>query len=79
MSYVYKLISVVRPKHCNAKFATPFIFYQKCCYNAGRDSHPANIYLFKIAVETLDEGVKYVESQQDTRTKSLMSLWCLHC
>ena len=29
----------------------------------GRETaHPANIYLFKVAIETLEKGVKYVQS-----------------
>ena len=27
-------------------------------------SSPANIYLFKVAIETLEQGVKYVQSLQ---------------
>ena len=37
--------------------------------------NPANKYILKSRVKTLEKGVKYKE----TRTMSMMSFWCLHC
>ena len=37
-----------------------------CLYNVGNlivtNKHPANIYLFKVVMKTLEKGVKYVQS-----------------
>ena len=37
--------------------------------------NPANKYILKSRVKTLEKGVKYKE----TRTMSMMSFWCLYC
>ena len=44
--------------------------------------YSANIYLFKLAVETPEKCVKYVlrkVNNKDTRTKSVTSFWCPYC
>ena len=33
-----------------------------CFYSFSRTICPANIYLFKVAIETLEKGVKYVQN-----------------
>ena len=50
----------------------PISYYNKnignsCCvfikvYTQKKHNYPANIYLFKVIIETLEEGVKYVQS-----------------
>ena len=39
----------------------------------------ANIFLFRVAIETLEKRVKHMSkvNNKNTRTTSLMSFWCL--